>query len=221
MSVVLSNNKNGVLSLNNKEDRTTEKYQIIYADPPWKFKNYNDNTAHYWAGEHYDLMETNQIQALGVSQIASDNCVLFLWVTFPMLPLAFYVIKSWGFEYKTVAFVWVKQNRKGYGFYLGMGYWTRSNAEICLLAVKGKPKRVGAGVRQLVLSPLREHSRKPDEVRERIVQLCGDLPRIELFARRKVEGWDCWGNEVESDIDFLNLNNREDRNDHRRRDNPW
>lgn len=88
------------------------------------------------------------------------------------------------------------------GLWLGMGYWTRSNAKICLLATKGNPKRIDTSVRQLIMSPRLEHSRKPSEARERIVALMGDLPRIELFARRKIDGWDCWGNEVESDIEL-------------------
>ena len=177
-----------------------KKYQIIYADPPWQFKNYNDDTATNWAGGHYTLMTLDDIKNLPIKNISGEDCVLFLWVTYPTLPRAFEVIKAWGFEYKTVAFTWVKQDKSGMGIYLGMGYWTRSNAEICLLATKGNPKRENADVRQIVLSPRREHSQKPSEIRERIIRLLGDLPRIELFARRKVDGWDCWGNEVESDI---------------------
>lgn len=179
-----------------------KKYQIIYADPPWQFKNYNDTTATKWVGNHYGIMDLDDIKRLPVTLITDTDCVLFLWTTFPTLPQAFGVIQSWGFEYKTVAFTWVKQNKNGMGIWLGMGYWTRSNAEICLLATKGNPKRIDASVRQIVLSPRLEHSQKPNEIRGRITQLLGDLPRIELFARRKVEGWDCWGNEVEGDIDF-------------------
>ena len=179
-----------------------KKYQIIYADPPWQFKNYNDDTATNWAGQHYSLMTLEDIKSLPVKHIADQNCVLFLWATFPTLPRAFEVVNAWGFEYKTVAFNWVKQNKNSMGIWLGMGYWTRSNSEICLLATKGNPKRIDASVRQIVLSPRLEHSQKPREVRQRIVQLMGDLPCIELFARQKVEGWDCWGNEVESDIEL-------------------
>ena len=106
------------------------------------------------------------------------------------------VIKEWGFEYKTCGFSWVKKNKKADSLFWGMGYYTRSNNEICLLATKGKPKRVSSGVHQVVIDKIREHSRKPDCVRDRIVKLCGDLPRIELFARQKTPGWDVWGNEV-------------------------
>lgn len=179
-----------------------KKYSIIYADPPWQFKNYNDDTATNWVGGHYSLMGLDDIKGLPISSIADRDCVLFLWATFPTMPQAFDVIKSWGFTYKTVAFNWVKQNKDGMGIWLGMGYWTRSNSEICLLATRGNPKRVNASVRQIVLSPRLEHSQKPSEIRERITQLLGDLPRIELFARRKVDGWDCWGNEVKSDIEL-------------------
>lgn len=117
-----------------------------------------------------------------------------MWATFPMLREALDVIEAWGFSYKTVAFNWVKQNRNGTGIFMGLGNWTRSNSEICLLATKGKPKRISGSVRSIVLSPLQQHSRKPAEIRNRIVELMGDLPRIELFAREAAPGWDVWGN---------------------------
>ena len=113
-----------------------------------------------------------------------------------MMKEALKVIEAWGFTYKSIAFQWVKQNRSGKGYFFGLGRWTRGNTEPCLLAVKGKPKRISASVGQLVFSPLRRHSQKPDEVRDRIVELMGDLPRIELFARETAPGWDSWGNEV-------------------------
>ena len=145
-------------------------------------------------------MSADDICSLPVADIAEDNSVLFLWVTFPNLQESFRVIKAWGFEYRTVAFVWVKRNKKAINWFMGLGYWTRANAEICLLAVKGKPKRISKSVRQVIDSPIERHSKKPDETRERIVELMGDLPRIELFARQKTDGWEVWGNEVESDI---------------------
>ena len=137
-----------------------------------------------------------------VADIAEKDCALFLWVTFPCLLEGFEVIRAWGFTYKTVAFVWVKQNKKSDSLFWGMGYWTRSNVELCILATKGSPKRVDAGVHQVVVSHIEEHSRKPGEVHERIRRLMGDVPKIELFARRKAEGFDVWGNEVDSDIEF-------------------
>ena len=141
-------------------------------------------------------MSISDICNLPINNIADDDCILFIWVIDPMLPEAMEVIKAWGFKYKTVAFTWVKQNKKSDGIYMGMGYWTRANNEICLLATKGNPKRISASVRQIILERVREHSKKPDCVRDRIVELCGNLPRIELFARQKAEGWDSWGNEV-------------------------
>lgn len=113
-----------------------------------------------------------------------------------MLPEALQVIEAWGFQYKTIAFNWIKQNKSGAGLFWGLGNWTRSNSEICLLAVRGKPKRVSAAVHSVILSPIQQHSRKPEETRDRTVKLMGDIPRIELFARQATPGWDIWGNEA-------------------------
>lgn len=179
-------------------------YKIIYADPPWKFQVWCFGTGSGRSPDnHYSTMTLEDICALPISGIADKNCILFLWTTFPKLEEAFQVIKAWGFKYKTCAFVWAKQNLKADSFFVGLGYWTRSSVEICLLATRGAPKRINKSVRQLVVSHRREHSRKPDEVRDRIVELVGDLPRIELFAREKVEGWDCWGDGVETDMGVL------------------
>ena len=119
------------------------------------------------------------ICALPVADIAAPDCALFMWVTFPTLPDAFKVLEAWGFTYKTVAFVWVKRNKKSPSWFWGLGHWTRANAEMCLLATRGKPKRISAAVHQIIDSPIEEHSKKPDETRTRIVELVGDLPRIE------------------------------------------
>jgi site-specific DNA-methyltransferase (adenine-specific) len=113
-----------------------------------------------------------------------------------LLPKCLETIKMWGFRYVTVAFTWIKINKRNGKPYFGLGNWTRANAEICLLGMRGKLKRKSNKVSQVVLSPLREHSRKPDEVRDRIVELMGNLPRIELFARQEFNGWDYWGNET-------------------------
>ena len=179
-----------------------KKYSIIYADPPWRYQMKKGQGV---AENHYSTMGIEEICGLPVQEICAKDCVLFLWVTFPQLPEAFKVIKAWGFCYKTVAFVWIKQNRSGKGYFFGLGYWTRSNAEICLLAVKGKPKRISRKVFQLIFSPLQEHSKKPAEARVRIVELMGNLPRIELFARQQSPGWDVWGNEVECSLDMEKL----------------
>ena len=147
-------------------------------------------------------MTIPEICALPVGELAAPDCALFMWVTFPVLPWAFDVIESWGFTYKSVAFVWVKRNAKSPGWFVGMGHWTRANAEICILATKGRPKRIAADVRQVIDTPIERHSKKPDEIRDRIIRLCGDVPRVELFARQAPPGWDIWGNEINSTITF-------------------
>ncbi len=174
-------------------------YKVIYADPPWSYQD-KALAGNRGAGCKYNVMDTNDIARLPVELLADKDCVLFMWVTMPKLNECFPLIKAWGFEYKTVAFTWVKRNKNADSWFWGMGRWTRANAEVCLLATKGKPSRVSAAVHSVVDTPIEEHSKKPQEVRNRIIQLCGDVPRIELFARNKTEGWDVWGNEVESDI---------------------
>lgn len=173
---------------------TENKYQIIYDDPPWSYKVWSGKGK--TAANHYDCMKKSDISNLPVKNLADKDCVLFLWVTFPCLREGLEVMKAWGFEYKTCGFVWVKKNKKSDSWFWGLGYWTRANAEICLIGTRGKPKRKSKSVHQIVDSRIREHSRKPDEVRDRIVELCGNIPRIELFARQSVDGWDCWGLEA-------------------------
>lgn len=175
---------------------TEKRYSVIYADPPWTFRTYSAKGKGRSPENHYACMSIADIKALPVSRIAASDCVLLLWTTFPMLPQALEVIQSWGFTYKTVAFTWVKRNRKSDGWFWGLGYWTRSNAEICLLATRGHPKRVSRSVHQVCDARVMEHSQKPVEVRERIESLCGDVPRIELFARSAGDGWDVWGDEA-------------------------
>ena len=174
-----------------------EKYPIIYADPPWRYSAKKVQGA---AENHYPTMSIDKLCALPVETLAAKDCLLFLWATFPMLPEALQLIRAWGFTFKTVAFVWLKQNRKSPTWFYGLGYWTRGNAEICLLAKRGKPKRHSAAVHQFIISPIEQHSKKPDVTRDKIVELAGDLPRVELFARQKCPGWDAWGNEVECDL---------------------
>lgn len=175
-----------------------KKYNIIYADPPW---SYSDSGCAGAAAAQYSTMKIDELKKLPVNPaagggIAADNCVLFMWATYPKMQEALDLIEAWGFVYKSIAFQWVKQNRSGNGFFFGLGRWTRGNSEPCLIAVKGKPKRISASVGQLVFSPLRKHSQKPPEVRDKIVELMGDLPRIELFAREAAPGWDAWGDEA-------------------------
>lgn len=180
-----------------------KKYNIIYADPPWTYKVWSKKGKGRSAESHYSCMAKEDIQNLPIQNICEENAVLFLWVTYPCLLEGIELIGKWGFTYKTCAFSWVKMNKKKNTPFVGMGYYTRANNEICLLATKGKPlKRINRNVEQIILSPIREHSRKPDEVRQRIVNLFGDLPRVELFARNTTDGWDVWGNEVECDINL-------------------
>ena len=178
------------------------KYQVIYADPPWNYRVYSKKGLGRSAESHYPTMSIEEIRALPVGDLADKDCALFLWVTMPCLLDGLSALEAWGFTYKTVAFVWVKQNRHADSLFWGMGYWTRSNVELCILATKGRPRRVSAAVHQVIISRIEEHSRKPVEARNRIVQLMGDVSRIELFARQKTAGWDVWGNEVESDIEM-------------------
>lgn len=126
-----------------------------------------------------------------------------MWVTMPKLNECFDLIKAWGFEYKTVAFTWVKMNKDKPTPFIGMGRWTRANAELCLLATKGKPQRQKANVSQIVMSKIRNHSQKPNEIYTKIEMLMGDVPRIELFARERRQGWDVWGNEAPNQTQVL------------------
>jgi len=174
-----------------------KKYQVIYADPPWHYKNYVDKSASRWVGNKYPVMTVDDICNLPVQDLAADTCALFMWVTFPMLEIGFDIIKAWGFTYKTIAFSWVKTNKKSNSLFWGMGYYTRSNTEICILATKGNSlPRISHSVHSVIMSPIEIHSKKPDCARDRVVELFGNIPRIELFARQKTEGWDVWGNEV-------------------------
>lgn len=180
----------------------SKRYRVIYADPPWTFATYSRKGKGRSPEAHYDCMTLEDIKALPVADWAADDCVLLLWATDPLLEKALDVIRAWGFTYKTVGFYWAKLN-KGTGtlvfdersFFTGMGFWTRANPEQCLLATRGHPKRRATDVRKLVAAPRREHSRKPDEVYDRIEALC-EGPYLEMFARSARSGWDAWGQET-------------------------
>lgn len=181
-----------------------KEYEIIYADPPWTYKVWSVNGNKRSACQHYPTMSKEDLQKVPINKISAKNSVLLMWVTAPCLEQGIELLKKWGFIYKTIGSTWIKKNRKSDSLFWGMGYYTRANAELCLLATKGKPlRRVSRAVHQVVESPVREHSRKPDEVRSRITKLFGNLSRIELFARQKTEGWDVWGNEVQSDLTLV------------------
>lgn len=204
------------------ENLPQQHFQLIYADCPWRFKTWSakgrdrcpdapisrarqreNNPA-----RHYQTMDVDSLQSLPVKDLAAKDCILLLWAVDSMIPEALALGAAWGFTYKTVGFYWAKMRREGSTrhllhdepahklFPIGTGYWTRANPEQCLLFTRGKPKRKSAAVRKLVMSPRREHSRKPDEIYDRIEQLC-DGPYLELFARTQRPGWSSWGNEVD------------------------
>lgn len=179
---------------------TEKKYNIIYADPPWNYNqcgSKNDNRG--MASRHYKTMKTNDICKLPVKRIKTDDAICFMWATFPNIGEALKVMSAWGFTYKTAGFVWVKKNKKNNSNFWGMGAYTRANAEVCLLGISKYTKASFCvkdhGVHQIIESPILSHSTKPHEARKRIIQLLGDVPRIELFARNSCEGWDCWGDD--------------------------
>ena len=180
---------------------TDKKYQVIYADPPWEYKE-SGGGHRGTAGLPYQTMKTEEICGIPVKNIMADESILFIWATFRKLPECLKVISAWGFEYYGLGFDWLKTGASGKPCY-GMGYYTRQNNEVCLIGVplkkKNKLKPKYRGVSCVVMSERREHSRKPDEVRERIESIFNDASKIELFARQSVPGWDCWGLEAPDD----------------------
>ena len=178
----------------------TKKYKIIYADPPWQ----------YWASgkrnaqKHYSCMPIEEIIKLPINNMADTDSILCLWGTWPILPELTKVINHWGFEYSTCLFVWLKQNKTSGGHFLGLGNYTRANTEFVLLAKKGKGiKRQTNKMSQIISTSISSHSKKPDIVRKKIVEMFGDVPRIELFARTKIHGWDVWGNDEKLQLEPL------------------
>ena len=188
-----------------------KKYQIIYADPPWSYQN--GGVPQGGVNAQYPTMKLEDIKNLKVADISDNPSVLFMWATFPLLKEALEVIEAWGFEYKTLGFSWIKLNADKTPFF-GVGYYAKSNCEVCLLATKGNAHSLvkSNSVSSAILHPRTKHSKKPDLVREKIVELFGDIPRIELFARNDgsknlfnknpLDGWSAWGNEVKSDIEL-------------------
>jgi len=170
-----------------------EGYKVIYADPPW---SYNKKIGQGVAEEQYPTMTTQEICNLPIEQICAKDAIIYLWVTPPFLPDALKVIDAWGFTFKTVGFTWIKLNKNGQPCF-GIGHYTKSNAEYCLIATKGKGVEiVNNTISQIVMSVRERHSQKPKEVYSKIEALHGNQPRLELFSRHKRQGWDCFGNEV-------------------------
>lgn len=184
------------------------RYPVILADPPWEFRVWNKDTGHGRSAEaHYPTMTIKQLCALPIGDLAEDNAALFLWGVWPSLldtekesSYPAQLFKAWGFNYKTCAFLWVKARRSGFGFHFGMGKYTRANTEPCLLAVRGRMPVAAHDVPQVIYSPVRKHSQKPDEQYPRIERLYPGASYLELFARKKRPGWSAWGNEIEPDI---------------------
>lgn len=185
-------------------------YRVILADVPWKFVARSDKGLGKSADRHYRTMTMDEIKALPVRDLAAKDCVLFFWVIDSHVELAHEIIRAWGFKYKTVGFYWAKTNKDG-SFFTGTGFWTRANpehayecyfgeeereVERCFLNTVGQPKRVRKDVPRLIVAPRREHSRKPDEIHERIEQLV-DGPYLELFGRQDRPRWSVWGNEAD------------------------
>ncbi len=186
-----------------------KKYSVILADPAWSYNAriiHENRKTKFGSGAmgHYQTMTTKDISAMPVRDICEKDCALFMWATGPQLPEQIGVLKAWGFRYVTIAFAWMKTNKKTASsmflthkdLFFGVGYYTKSNVELCLLGIKGKMKPVSNKVSNSLLYPIGPHSKKPDIIRDKIVSLFGDVPRIELFARQTVPGWDCWGNQV-------------------------
>jgi site-specific DNA-methyltransferase (adenine-specific) len=189
------------------------KYSILYCDPPWEYENPKDHKSEY-GGTPYKQISLKDLKKLPIKDLAEKDSILFLWATMPKLPEAIALMKSWNFRFTCVPFVWVKLNPKGEvealdlpeekkktmktlvlhgGLYSGIGHWTAGNAEIVLMGKRGSLKRITKEIKQVVIAPRSHHSHKPSEVRERIVRLLGDVPRIELFATEKADGWDAIG----------------------------
>jgi N6-adenosine-specific RNA methylase IME4 len=192
------------------EELPKKHFRAMLADPPWHFAAWSHRGEGKGASQHYDCMSLDEICALPVADIMADDAALFLWVVQPMLPDGLRVMESWGFKFRTVAFVWVKMpatwSEHQLSMFetgnrvqprLGLGYHTRSGVEQCWLGIRGNGyERQAQGVEQVLHAPLRQHSRKPDEIARRIELLVGDVPRIELFARQARPGWQAWGNEA-------------------------
>jgi N6-adenosine-specific RNA methylase IME4 len=177
-------------------------YGAILCDPPWRFRVWSIETGSgRSASNHYKTMALDDIYALPVASLAKRNCALFLWVTWPLLKHGLETIERWGFTYKTCAFAWMKADTRQMEMWdetapdMLTGYWTRANSEVCLLATRGRPRRLDAGIRQGIIEPRREHSRKPAIVHDRIERLVRG-PYLELFGRQPRDGWTVWGDEV-------------------------
>lgn len=178
-----------------------KKYNIIYADPPWSYGSkqpFRSNGVRFHSLENeYPTVKTSEMEKWEVKELAEDDCALFMWSTDSHIEEAIRLMKAWGFKYVTIAFVWIKTSNRG-NMFSNLGAWTMKNCEVCLFGTRGKMSKhkKSNSVKQVFYAERTKHSKKPDCVYGFIEELFGDLPRIELFARQKIDGWDCWGNEV-------------------------
>lgn len=172
-------------------------YQVIYADPAWQFSNKKTGGSMKSGASHqYDVMTLDDMKLLPVKDIAADNAILVMWYVGAMPQEAIDLVKAWGFKLKNMnGFVWNKLTKNRLPFF-GMGFYTRAGSESAIIATKGKFKPESRGVRAVISAEVKRHSEKPNEFRESIVNLCGDIPRLEMFARKPVDGWHSWGNEL-------------------------
>lgn len=183
-----------------------KKYQIIYADPPWKTKTFKEKKDGLISRDlPYVQMADKEIMDMPIREIVADDAILFMWCIDSRIPILPKLMKSWGFEFKCIGFVWGKKAKTTDGFNGGFSSYTKRDCEFCFIGTRGKYLNLCRGVNQILLEPKGPHSKKPDEVRKRIVEMCGDLPRLELFCRFPAEGWDVFGNEVEDSISLPNM----------------
>lgn len=178
-------------------------FGTLYLDPPWRFENFSKDPGD--RAPPYPTMPMDEIKALPLVDLVRRDCWLHCWTSGPYLAETIKCLQIWGFRYSSISFTWVKLKRKGEGFHKGLGKTTRKNTELVLLAKIGSPPILSRPDELLVtedpdhevfISRLREHSRKPDEIRDRIAAMCGG-PRLELFARQKAPGWQAWGNQTD------------------------
>ena len=171
------------------------RYGVILADPPWRFRTWGEHNQHKSPSKHYDLMTLDDLKALPVSQLATDHAVLVMWAVPPMVPQAIDLMSAWGFKYKTLG-SWAKQSETGRKWAFGTGYIYRSACEPYIVGTIGEPKIGARDVRNLIVAPVREHSRKPDEMHSNLERLFPCVARAELFARESRAGWEAWGNQT-------------------------
>lgn len=202
---------------------TQTKYSIIFLDPPWKYNSRANHKTRFRGGAcgHYPLMTMAEIAALPIGGLAARDCALLMWCTFPYLDQQIKLFERWQFRFRTQFLTWIKLNPKGHDLpkddpnyrpgkqyvlysdglfhsvFFGVGYYSKSNPEVCLLGMRGQLPTISDAVSSVILAPRRAHSRKPDEAYERIEAVFGDVPRIELFARHDRQGWVATGNDLD------------------------